>query len=64
MEPSSGDLTLLLKRYGNGDADALAELIPQVYDELHRLASCYLHGERVDTRYRPLPWSTKSTFAW
>src|SRR5437660_1124487 len=48
MEPSSIDVTLLLKRYGNGDADALAELIPQVYDELHRLASCYLHGERVD----------------
>jgi RNA polymerase sigma-70 factor, ECF subfamily len=48
MEPSSSDVTLLPKRYGNGDADALAELIPQVYDELHRLASCYLHGERVD----------------
>jgi RNA polymerase sigma-70 factor, ECF subfamily len=48
MEPSSSDVTLLLKRYGDGDADALAELIPQVYDELHRLASCYLHGERVD----------------
>lgn len=48
MEPSSIDITLLLKRYGNGDADALTELIAQVYDELHRLASCYLRGERVD----------------
>jgi RNA polymerase sigma factor (TIGR02999 family) len=42
------DLTLLLKRYSNGDQNALAELIPQIYDELRRLASCYLQGERVD----------------
>src|SRR6266581_8604693 len=48
MEPSSIDVTLLLKRHTDGDPQALAELIPQVYDELHRLASCYLHGERVD----------------
>jgi RNA polymerase sigma factor (TIGR02999 family) len=48
MEPSSTDVTLLLKRYSNGDQNALAELIPQIYKELHRLASCYLQGERVD----------------
>jgi RNA polymerase sigma factor (TIGR02999 family) len=48
MERSSTDVTLLLKRYSNGDENALAELIPQVYDELRRLASCYLQGERVD----------------
>ncbi len=48
MERSSADVTLLLKRYSNGDQNALAELIPQIYDELRRLASCYLQGERVD----------------
>ena len=42
------DVTQLLKRYGNGDQEALAELIPQIYDELRRLASCYLRSERVD----------------
>jgi len=42
------DVTELLKRHTDGDPQALAELIPQVYDELHRLASCYLQGERVD----------------
>jgi RNA polymerase sigma factor (TIGR02999 family) len=35
-------------RYGNGDKEALSDLIPQIYDELRRLASCYLQGERVD----------------
>jgi RNA polymerase sigma factor (TIGR02999 family) len=48
MERSSVDVTLLLKRYSNGDQNALAELIPQIYDELRRLASCYLQGERID----------------
>jgi RNA polymerase sigma-70 factor, ECF subfamily len=48
MEPSSTNVTLLLKRCSNGDQDALAELIPQIYDELRRLASSYLQSERVD----------------
>jgi len=48
MERSSADVTLLLKRYSDGDQNALAELIPQIYDELRRLAACYLQGERVD----------------
>ncbi len=48
MSDLRADVTELLKRHTDGDPQALAELIPQVYDELHRLASCYLHGERVD----------------
>jgi RNA polymerase sigma factor (TIGR02999 family) len=47
-EPPANDVTLLLKRYGNGDQEALAELIPQIYDELRRLASFYLQSERVN----------------
>ena len=48
MSDLRADVTELLKRHTDGDPQALAELIPQVYDELRRLASCYLHGERVD----------------
>ena len=48
MEPASTDVTLLLKRFSNGDQDALAELIPQIYEELRRLASRYFQGERAD----------------
>ncbi len=48
MQPPTTGVTLLLKRYSNGDQDALAELISQIYDELRRLASSYLRGERVD----------------
>ena len=45
---SSKDVTELLVDWSNGDQGALNELIPLVYDELHRLASRYLHHERHD----------------
>ena len=48
MEPPATDVTLLLKRFSSGDEQALAELIPQIYDELRRLASFYLQSERVN----------------
>src|SRR5712691_5345046 len=48
MQPPSTDVTSLLKRYGNGDQEALVDLIPQIYDELRRLASSCLRSERVD----------------
>jgi len=47
-EPPPHDVTALLKRYSNGDQDALSQLIPQIYNELRRLASFYLQSERVD----------------
>lgn len=46
-EPRS-DVTDLLRRWGHGDRDALDRLMPLVYEELHRMASRYLTGERPD----------------
>ncbi len=49
LSPESGsDVTLLLKAWGDGDRDALDELMPIVYSELHRLAQMKLQGERAD----------------
>ncbi len=50
MEPDSQCLppdavTELLGRWGSGDEDALRELIPLVYAELHKLARIYLSRE-------------------
>lgn len=40
MPPSGhGEITLLLDRWNNGDATALDELMPLVYEELRRMAS-------------------------
>jgi len=42
------DVTLILKQVGAGDGDAVAKLVPLLYDELRRLASYYLRRERSD----------------
>lgn len=48
MNDPSIDITLLLKRHTDGDPNALSELIPLLYKELHHLASSYLQRERPD----------------
>src|SRR4030095_12038599 len=45
---SRKDVTALLVDWREGDHEALNELMPLVYDELHRLASRYLRRERAD----------------
>ena len=43
---STPNITLLLAAWKQGDQDALAQLTPLVYRELHRLAHGYMAGER------------------
>jgi RNA polymerase sigma factor (TIGR02999 family) len=43
---STPDVTLLLRRWCEGDQEALEELTPLLYDELRRLASSQLRRER------------------
>src|SRR5918999_1232650 len=45
---STPDVTQLLLKWSNGDRDALENLLPLVYRELHTLASRYLRRERSD----------------
>lgn len=42
------DITGLLQAHAGGDADALDRLLPQVYDELRRIAGARLRRERAD----------------
>ncbi len=46
MDQPNEQITGLLLAWGKGDADALEQLFPLVYSELHRLAGAYLRGER------------------
>ena len=46
MKPSQSDVTRLLLDWSNGDRTALDQLVPLVYDELHRLAHHYMRQER------------------
>lgn len=41
-------ITALLHRWGDGDKEALAELIPIVYEDLCRIAGAQMRGERKD----------------
>jgi len=47
IEPAAGgDVTRMLRLWNVGDERAFDQLIPLVYDELHRMALRYLAGER------------------
>jgi RNA polymerase sigma-70 factor (ECF subfamily) len=45
--PSPYEVTQLLRAWSGGDRAALDQLMPLVYDELHRLAHRYLKRERA-----------------
>jgi RNA polymerase sigma factor (TIGR02999 family) len=46
----SGDITALLKAWRGGDARALEQLTPIVYDQLRQLGRQYVRSERPDVR--------------
>jgi RNA polymerase sigma factor (TIGR02999 family) len=46
MKSSSDDVTQLLIAWGNGDEHARDQLMPLVYEELHRLAHKHIRTER------------------
>src|SRR6202167_5513043 len=45
-DPTNTEMSGLLRAWSDGDRAALDRLTPIVYDELHRLASRYMRGER------------------
>jgi RNA polymerase sigma-70 factor (ECF subfamily) len=47
QQSAGGDVTGLLRLWSSGDEVAFEQLIPLVYDELHRMALRYLAGERA-----------------
>jgi RNA polymerase sigma factor (TIGR02999 family) len=51
--PSSKDVSQLLVDLNRGDQDALAKLIPLVYDELRALADSYMRRERSSHTLQP-----------
>ena len=47
------EITELLEQWGAGDKHALDRLMPFIYDELKRVASGYLRGERPEHTLQP-----------
>lgn len=52
-DTSPGSVTRLLVAWNAGNREALDEMVPLVYDELHRLAARYLSHERPDHTLTP-----------
>ena len=50
---SSGEITVLLERIGNGDAQAAQQLMPLVYGELRRIAASKMAGEAPGHTLQP-----------
>ena len=50
---ASGEVTRLLRDIGDGDDQAMVQLMPLVYEELRRLASNLLWSERSDHTLQP-----------
>ena len=50
---ANNSVTMLLSQISAGDREAEARLIPQVYDELRRVAAAYMRRERVDHTLQP-----------
>ena len=69
---SSESITQLLERWSQGDENARDELIPLVYEELHRLARTYLRRERREHTLQPtalvnelfLKFSEQHSMSW
>src|SRR5258708_2862257 len=49
----TGEVTRLLGEIGRGRKDAINQLLPLVYDELHRLARSYFRRERGEHTLQP-----------
>ena len=52
-DAATGAATQLLLAFAGGDRSALDEMVPLVYDELHRLAAHYLSVERQNHTLQP-----------
>jgi RNA polymerase sigma-70 factor, ECF subfamily len=45
LDSGNKEVTQLLAAWSDGDGEALAELMPMVYDELHRMAKRYMNSQ-------------------
>jgi RNA polymerase sigma-70 factor, ECF subfamily len=53
VHANDGQVTILLRAMKNGDESAAGQLLPLVYNELHRLAKSYMRRERSDHTLQP-----------
>ena len=60
---ASRDVTALLMEWNRGNREALNELLPQVYAELHRMARRHFKMERIDHLHRQAKLAARQSVA-
>jgi len=53
MQGEAGDITVLLRKWTAGDAEACDQLMPHVYPHLHQVATAYLRRESEGHTLQP-----------
>jgi RNA polymerase sigma factor (TIGR02999 family) len=53
IDREAGDITVLLRKWSEGDAGACDQLMPYVYPHLHEVAAAYLRRESGDHTLQP-----------
>jgi len=53
MLPEAGEVTVLLRAWRNGDAEAFDSLVPMVYRELHNIAVHHMKAENSEHTLSP-----------
>ena len=53
MDQRQPEITRILRAWSGGDREAVDDLMPLVYDELHKVASQYLRKQRSDHTLQP-----------
>lgn len=48
MDVASAEVTVILTKLTSGDRQAASDLVPLVYQELHKIAARYMRRERID----------------
>ncbi|MCH9651823.1 MAG: sigma-70 family RNA polymerase sigma factor [Deltaproteobacteria bacterium] len=52
-DPNSSEITLLLRRWSQGEESAAEEVLPLIYDQLHSIATAYFSRERGGHTLQP-----------
>ena len=53
MDQGQPEITRILRAWSGGDREAVDDLMPLVYDELHKVAARYLRKQRQDHTLQP-----------
>jgi len=62
--PTTKQVTILLRRFSDGEQGAGSELMRVIEGELNQIAWHHMRKERQSHTFKLRPWSMRPTFGW